>query len=65
MFCKIKISRHFIIFINYINVTIMIFNVGFLLLSVHGPKISTALKRKAQIYVPYLPLFASLIQNTN
>ena len=27
----------------------------------HGPKISTALERIAQIYLSYLPLFASLI----
>ena len=32
----------------------------FLFLSVHRPKISTALERIAQIYLPYLPLFASL-----
>ena len=32
----------------------------FLFLSVHDPKISTALERIAQIYLPYLSLFASL-----
>ena len=34
----------------------------FLFLFVHGPKMSTALERIAQIYLPYLPFFASLSQ---
>ena len=34
----------------------------FLFLSVHGPKICTTLERIAQIYLPYLPLFASQLQ---
>ena len=37
----------------------------FLFLSVHGPKISTTLERIAQIYLPYLPLFASLDDDDN
>ena len=37
----------------------------FLFLSVHDPKISTTLERIAQIYLPYLPLFASLDDDDN
>ena len=33
----------------------------FLFLSMRGPKICIALERIAQIYLPYLPLFASLV----
>ena len=36
---------------------------GFFLLRVHSPKISTSWKKIAQIYLPDLPLFASLDQD--